>query len=288
MAAYTVNTNADMTSDAAFRVWSKAISDTLALGWTMTSDTGQINFATVTKPGVVSTAAGYNMFRMSDSLQATVPCFLKIEYGCGNSTTYPACWVTVGSATDGAGNLSGRVSSRITLGIQAGGVTVYPSRFSISTNRLCLNLWYGATYNPVLAIERTHDASGADTSAGIMIFAYGWNGSAATVNSQVLLTAGPVTTMNTSYWNTTLPPALTTNAFASDVYLYPVRTWGAGETSPSNQFMVYYPSDLTPQNPLSIKMWDGVYRTMFPLGVTSMAVCYGPTAAYVALAMRYE
>ena len=70
-----------------------------------------------------------------------------------------------------------------------------------------------------------------------------------------------------TYWYGQMPPLNSTQAQGSNVYLFPIRTWGiTGETSPSIQMMMYYNQDLTAYNPTSIKMWDGVTRTMLPLG----------------------
>lgn len=60
----------DNTSDAGFRNWITemitALSVTLTLS--VTNDTGQVNTATVTRPVVVNTAAGYSIFRFTDPL----------------------------------------------------------------------------------------------------------------------------------------------------------------------------------------------------------------------------
>lgn len=287
MSISTVSMTPDNTSDATYRVWTKAIFDNIvAGGWVQTSDTGQITFTTVTKPTVINTTSGYSILRMNDSLQSTAPVFMKLEYGCGSNVTYPALWITLGTAMDGSGSFIGTTSTRFQIGTQAGGATAYTSRFSIAPNRLVMWLWASATGAPLICIERTHDSSGGDTTLGVMCWAYG-HGAATATNSFVLLFNGPITGSN-AYWNTSLPPGLSSNAWATDIYLYPVRTWGAGETSPSNQMMVYYTSDLTPYNPVDIKMWDGVTRTMFPIGVMYVASSYGATTSYAALAIRWE
>lgn len=94
-------------SDATFREWGAELATKLdAAGLVQTSDTGQINWTTVTRPGT-STAAGYEIRRFNDSLQATAPIFLRVEYGTGSSATAPRIRVTVGTGTNGAGTLTG-------------------------------------------------------------------------------------------------------------------------------------------------------------------------------------
>jgi hypothetical protein len=97
----------DNASDANFRLWGKFVSDSIQAGnWTKTSDTGQINWATVTAPLAVSTVAGYEMYQSADAGVGQNNYYVKIEYGSGTvAATRPAMWITVGWAVDGAGNI---------------------------------------------------------------------------------------------------------------------------------------------------------------------------------------
>lgn len=108
------------TTNDTFRASGLAISNALAAcGLVKLSDTGTINWATVTMPTTSYTIAGWEMWRFTDSLQATSPVFLKIGYGkYGFSTLYLD--IRVGSATDGELNLSGTESGTV-YKIQYGG-----------------------------------------------------------------------------------------------------------------------------------------------------------------------
>lgn len=91
-------------TDAEFRAWAQFIHDVFANGsWVQTSDTGQINLTTATKPGAANTKVGYEIWRMDDALQTDHPVFLKLAYGSGSSTFFPAMWFIIGTGTDGAG-----------------------------------------------------------------------------------------------------------------------------------------------------------------------------------------
>ena len=284
MTAFTVQIAPDNTSATTFRTWALAIFNTIISGgWVQAADTGQINFGTVTVPVTVNTSAGYVILKMNDTLQATTPCFLKLEFGTGASTTYPVLYVSVGTGTDGAGALSGVTSNsnRIQVMSYANSAT-YPCKFSIDTNRLIFSLWVGAAQVCLVSIERTHDSSGADTSTGIVVFL---NGLSAGVISYTIIPG--VLTYCHSYWNATLPVGLVTNAWGLNVYTYPVRSWGQGETSPSSQVIVYFPQDLTQYNLMPITMWDGVTRPIYPLGgLNSLSCTYGYTSTSVG--MRFD
>ena len=57
MAAQSVSRAGINDTDANFRLWGKAMSDQLGLStWVKTTDTGQIDWATVVKPAAANTA----------------------------------------------------------------------------------------------------------------------------------------------------------------------------------------------------------------------------------------
>jgi hypothetical protein len=61
-------------------LWINEIHNSLiAFGWIRTSDTGQIDFSTVTRPTTTNTYQGYAVYRMADSLQATCPVYIRID-----------------------------------------------------------------------------------------------------------------------------------------------------------------------------------------------------------------
>ena len=96
------------TTDANFRAWVTDFSTKLGeVGLAQTTDTGQIDIATATRPGTINTAAGYQIWRFPG--QAV---FMKIEYGSAAAAQFPGVWLTVGTNSNGAGTLTGVVSSR--------------------------------------------------------------------------------------------------------------------------------------------------------------------------------
>ena len=160
-----------LSNDAEFRSWVTAIHNALiACGQVQTSDTGQINLATVAKPSVQNTAAGYEIWQFNDSLQATAPLVYKIEYGVGSPITMPSMWFTIGAATNGAGTLTGLITARdqYTQGASSAGTTknLYAGG---AANRIwfATGLDFATSLNSVFfMIERTKDATGTDTADG--------------------------------------------------------------------------------------------------------------------------
>lgn len=278
-------TQPTQTTDAQFRAWGSSVGTTLAsLGLVRTSDTGQINWATVLTPSGANQSRGYEIFRFDDALQATAPVYIKLEYGAGSvSAGYPGMWITVGTGTDGAGNLTGQISLR--FGLNAGGSTAsnYSSRYACSSNRLAVIFWQSSAgaYNMGFSVERSHASDGNDTADGILITVQYQTGSAAT---QYVPMVGTVPSYQQK-WNSTLPPTFGTGAYGADIYLYPVRAWGLGESCASLCFFNYFNADLTANNPTPATLWDGSSHSIYPTGITNSATFYGGVGY---LAMRWD
>lgn len=173
------NVAANITADADFRAFCQGIHNAL-LGvgcLVQTADTGQINTSTVTRPGT-STAAGYEIFRFNDALQATAPIFVKIEYGVGAAVDRPALWITTGGSTNGAGTIAGssggggRLGVATTLIAKAAG-SFLPAvasgdggRFSLAFHMEAGSVMSFAMTVYFLGVERTRDSTGAYTADG--------------------------------------------------------------------------------------------------------------------------
>lgn len=100
---------ADTTS---FRNW---IIDFVAMlessGWAQAADTGQLDETTVTYPGTASTAAGWQIWYLNDSLHATYPLYVKFTFGRGSTSNRVSLTFQFGYATDGAGTFVGWTGS---------------------------------------------------------------------------------------------------------------------------------------------------------------------------------
>ena len=178
----------DYTSDAGFRVWgSEFHAQLVAVGLTLTSDTGQINWTTVTRPAV-NTVAGYEIWRFNDTLQATTPIFIKLEFATGTAVGSIDMWITVGNGSNGSGTLTGLTSTRVrATGNQntpyAGitplsSVTTYTSRFVYSATLGFFGfVWkLGAnwqSYSPIASafVFRSTDSTGAPTPTSVNLLA---------------------------------------------------------------------------------------------------------------------
>lgn len=284
-------------TDAEYRAWVQQIHDILnTLGLVQTADSGQINPATVLKPTVASSPNGYEMWRLNDALQATAPVFFKIEYGASNPVANPMIWLTVGAGTDGAGNLTGNKSTRL-----SGNTTPFTaarnwwasgnaSRFAMAFHPdLGDNgFWY-------FGIERTKDANGNDTGEGVTLFKSTFDqGNAANLQHQTILLTGGLQGGVETFATGEMPVSgLISSVLGSDVYTYAVRQMIVYPRNAQRNWVVYFNQDFLRETPIVLEIY-GANSTYLPLGKTSLSnlsISQAGTNGGVGnarLAMRYE
>lgn len=276
----------DMTSDATFRLWGSGISSKLnSMGVVQTGDTGQINWTTVTRPIATNTSAGYEIWRFADTLQSSVPVYIRIEYGSAASTSIPGLWITIGSGSDGAGNLTGRVNVRNQITINTSNVIPQTCVFSGDTNRIGVGLFTSAASTAMaFFIERTKNTDGSNSSLGIFYSAYSNVGNAFT---QFIPGATPVL-VGVANSNLQPPVGATSGAFGSDTAVYPAL-YGHGGTylNAGMSHVGYFNSDQTVDTTFTITMY-GTTHTFYALGNKNFIATAGRGATILSIAMRYE
>lgn len=94
-------------TDAGFRIWAKAWHDAMiALG--CAQEYSNIDFTTVAMPTVTNTLAGGRVYTFGDTLQATDPIFIKLEWGRGSTSQAHTSFIL--KMTVGQAHASGTVS----------------------------------------------------------------------------------------------------------------------------------------------------------------------------------
>lgn len=180
----------DNSTDANFRSWGSAISAAIAsMGWVSNGDSGQVNWTTVTSPAAGSFV--YECWKPSDAGTTFV---LKVEYGSSSGATKGArIRMTVATASDGAGNLTGLISNTMEPGPSNAvgtGVVTYDCYFSGDVDRISMLLWRGfSTMSIIFSIERTHNADGTNSNDGVTLVAVAAVGSSpqSTVGQQTVV-----------------------------------------------------------------------------------------------------
>jgi hypothetical protein len=231
MTLQTFSTVPTISNTTAFRVWGLAWSTALQAADALqkTSDTGQVDWSTVTAPVSTNAAAGYEIYRFKDSLQSTAPIFLKIEFGSGSTaSTASEIWVTVGTGSDGAGTITGTffagappstavIANRIAIfgnaGMQSASSTAsyingdsatlaifaYPVQTGVSTST-------GALF----VLERTRDFAGSPTGEGYLALSS--------------------TSFGGSSTGTMCPASYISNGYTTSGSYTTIRAWHAGNS----------------------------------------------------------
>lgn len=227
----------------------------LAAGWVLTSDTGQTDPSTIVN-GVnnnTPTNYGYRVYKTADALAGSNPIRLKIEFA--SASQLPTFYATVGTNSDGAGNISGNQSPRMYFEAGSGNSDHTPDTSHLQNaylsgdgvagsaglnTRLAFTLCDGPTRIPgyFLSIERSVTTAGVDNNSGIYVFAITGNQAASNTNA----TPDPVISMCIPYagtvagWQQCWPSALNN----TDAALTEGSTVGALQPVPFN-FIPYPP-----------------------------------------------
>lgn len=262
----------------------------LAAGYVQTADTGQINPATVVKPGTSNTAAGYLMYRAADTLQATAPLVVKWEVGAASTITRYAFWLTVGTASDGAGTLTGTVSSRLTVaqnGNPPVGTFECNTSYAADGSRIVGDLWEDTTATSLavfFGIERLKDSAGADDGSGFALWLVLGLTSTSTIQFQTVKTpggAGPVIGRFPAMW----PGDLTDLVHNTDKGPLRVAGWKGVHTNPLLNLLIYAATNETRGN-LVAPTVNGATHTFRACGDNFATMVHGVSASRPA--MRWE
>lgn len=274
-------------TDAAFRAWAQAVHDAMiGAGFIQTTDTGQIDFATVLKPTTTSTSAGYAMYRFADTLQTTAPIFVKLEFGMGSTLDSTFGWrIGVANGTDGAGGIGGN------LFIQTAFVSQPASSYSgVNNTWAChtagvgwLNFYYESTSVGSMlgfCISRTMDDAGAPSGEGISVYFKGITSNVGSI-SLLRFVSTPTVILNQSTTQSPMcfPFGLTDYKIGVDIQFFP--HWTAAPKVRLNPYVFgYINADLTHASPITTSVIDGVSRTYIPIAGQSIIMPgYGGSAA---------
>lgn len=178
--------NCTIASVAAAKAWIQAMhTNLLACGLVQTTDTGQLDIASISAIPATGGYFGSLLYRFNDTKQSDKPVIIKLRpyvgsYGGANSAGLA---VTIGFATDGAGNITGSNSGE--FNVFNSGTGTQRSEPGVSTpcyaihgeGHFSMLLHLGrvqaaaAKQFPLvyLGIARTMDSSGSFTSDGVYI-----------------------------------------------------------------------------------------------------------------------
>jgi len=175
MAKVTSSLIPDNTTDAGFRAWGLGISTALQSLFTFVTQTGEINWGTVVKPASTNVKSGFEIYAFNDSLQATSPLFIKIEYGsAAGSAVFPAVYMSVGKSVNGAGVLGGVMFTQSAVIACNGTLTLTPKNCYFGNGDgscLVMALWPTdvgmQSSGSYVALERSRNVNGTPTGDAV-------------------------------------------------------------------------------------------------------------------------
>lgn len=276
-------------SDANFRIWGKEISDQLQAmsGLVKTSDTGQINWTTVTRPGS-STDAGYEIYYLNDSLHGTAPIYFRIDYGTNSATTAPRVKLTVGTSTNGAGTIGGiATAARTWNGNNVSTSSAYASYLCVVAGFVGLG-WkvdVSATWGGFFAICRSCDADGTPNIKAAHV---SWGASGSNIAHQTLRfeSTAAAQTLDTA-GHVSMAPGGVTTGFVSGTTYQVYQCWmNAPDVRPIFGMCAVFQGDFGVGSTLSVALVGTTARTYVALitQATGALVRTGTNTA----AMLYE
>jgi hypothetical protein len=221
----------DHQTDASFRAWGGDFHAKLAaVGLVQTADTGQINWATVTRPGT-NTDGGYSVWEFDDSLQGSAPVFIRFDFGTGSNASRPSIKITVGTGSNGSGTITGTALAPISsisgvTGTATGALSV--SSYMCHTEGFFGFVWGADLPTTGLAmaaasLSRSVDVNGDPDTTGLLIMQHNRAGSVtADCYNRTLRFASTAYTFGETnlVQSITVPGAETASLVGSDLQAY--------------------------------------------------------------------
>lgn len=260
MTAPTNGAGNGLTADQNFRLWGGGLSAALAACGLVLQDTS-INWSTVLAPTATNTFMGYEIWRFNDTLQATVPCFIKIRYGSsGGAAATPQIEITVGQSYSSGGTLTGNLSDVFTATPGSNNTTLFPCVVSGANNRLTFAMWVGngSTAMLVFGFARTKDSAGADTSAGVNIVQ-----ASASIKQQFLPAGGvkfPATSLDAHVATVMYAASSLSGNYGGEMGVYPVCPWRGMTDYPDLSFVMYNNNDAGANQILPVYVLGAVHN----------------------------
>jgi hypothetical protein len=258
-------------------------------GLTKASDTGQVNWTTITWTTGTSTL-GFEIWKCNDSLQSTKPVYMKVTY-TQTSNVIRISTVQLATGTDGAGTLNGVVG--ISLSASSSSVSASTTTWVAcgdgSGISFCSSQSIVTTANSVFFwFDRSRDGTGVITSESVNFGTCQQGGVTSSNTGTIEFTSG-VAHNSSSNGGAILAPVnnlVTTLSTGTDVYVVPCTYGANGKLLPPPLALVgYINGDIAAGSTITVSSIDGSSHTFLCLGLVG-TLNNGGTA--LVPAMRWE
>jgi hypothetical protein len=160
--------------------WARKMHESiLMVGLTDSSASAAISdFSTLPAPPAANSASGFKVYEFNDALQASLPIYLKIEWGTGVTAATPGIWLSVGTTFDGVSNVTGSLPFMSRKQLTNAATTTNACQFFTGGSGSYLSAT-GPTRNLetqadgpntfTFSVERFKNADGTDNAGGAVI-----------------------------------------------------------------------------------------------------------------------
>jgi hypothetical protein len=259
-------------TDTDFRAWINEIHNALiAFGWVRTSDTGQLDYATIAKP--TGGMAGYAMYRMNDSLQSACPVYMRLDYGGGTQLNEPTPKVQVAiGGTDGAGTLTGNKTAAFVMDNNFGGAVTLRNMRSAGTSSSFRWSWRAEETGRhlTIAVERDLDVNGNETSNGVTLLNQ-YRGGGTSFTNSIFLHNGTLTSIGDTKW-CGLISGQASQAGGGNTGVGPVRPAYGPFRYPMKTMLIAARGDFTHESTASISIYGSSHTYMFIQPASNIAL----------------
>lgn len=222
MTTLSLSSTLSMANTAALRALGSELNGYLAtVGLVQQTDTGQVNWTTVTLPAA-STAIGYEIWAFPD-----LSIYFRIDWKTqSTATNSPNMSITVGTGSNGSGAITGAATTALLVSTSTGGLTstttsyttygcLTPDAFWLSWKSLAVT----SGVNPVAAmafcIEKTCDSAGAANATGYCVSYINSGGSGGFLNKVSVRIASPAGVIANTQSHCIVPGNLSNSATAA-------------------------------------------------------------------------
>lgn len=266
--AGTAAIDACLDSNATFQAHIKGIRDLLlggGNGLALDTNSNEIAWNTATLPGTGSFATGSAVFKCQDTMQTSFPLFLKARAGQGSTATRPQWEFTLGTGHDGAGTLTGKVTTSFTV------ISGATKGSGVKLDAYCCVMDGGAYLmfnndaaasgaNIGVVVERTLGVNGVATADGACLLAKNNNTSGHThVISAVNPQPTSTSTISGAMWNAEVADIWSQVTDGSNVGTQPGQYWTAAKQW-RTRIQTHRQGDLSPFTPITGGTWKGCSR----------------------------
>ncbi|MFA5036901.1 MAG: hypothetical protein WC479_06970 [Candidatus Izemoplasmatales bacterium] len=284
MSTQSFSTAPSCSSAAYFRDWGKKLSDALtAVGFTKTADTGQIDWTSVAAPSTTDQMMGYEIRAFSDATQSSNPVIVKIEYGSGiSSASNCAIHITLGRATDGAGNFVGTTTAVMVMRNSTNSTSASDCYVSGASDRVNFAMFSNTSYIFMFTLERTKNANGSNNSNGVNAV---WVYSGANYQQYFPKKGQGFPVSPASAGICCLCPYTGTASYGGNIGLFPILPYIGYADNPDLGACVYFTADISAATDISLTILGSshTYKTMGnAIGTVNS------NSSSKSLALRYE